>query len=132
MAPKDKKIEPKWKKEARPTKFGVQQGFLATPVEHRVITGRRRVAILNAQDLRAEANQINSQIDRLMKRRNLTDLATIEKLQSKRKKLANLFEKQKREVLHWDDLYQAGGGPNFQPPPPPPPPPPPAGGGIMV
>lgn len=122
-------MEPKDKKVAKPTKFGFQQGGFRSSAQHGVIKGRRRETILNAQDLRDEVKQINTRIDSLRAMR-IPPLHTIEELQSKRKKLTKLFEKTKQELLQWDDLYQAGGGPNWQPPPPPPPPA--GGGGIMV
>lgn len=130
MPPK-KDIQPKAKKEARPTKFQTPR----REIEHKVIRGRRKEALLNLYDIRREITRTRTSIEDIEKRgpaiiarnRQSTMLGN---LRSRLRTLLQEYNRQEDEAWNWEDLYQQGGGDmNF---PPPPPPPPPAGGGAGI
>lgn len=119
-------VAPKNKPKARPTIFRMPR----RQTEHTFITRKRREAILNLKDVNSRIVDLQNRINSLkhpFRRGVAQEIGRLELLLRNERRLVQQLSK---EVLHWDDLYLEGGGPNFQPPPPPPPPG--AGGGIMV
>ena len=122
-------MTPKRKRELVPSKFSMPR----RPVQHRVIKGRRREAMLNARDVRDEMYRTQEAITRIQQlgpaeiaRRRLS--SELGRLNAKKVMYRNELDRLLQQAAGWDDIYQAGGGDQYFPPPPPPP----AGGGIAV
>lgn len=114
------KIEPKsgFKKEATPSKFKLPRGSR----EHHVIKGRRQRAVYDYKDVRDELYRVTQRIHTIrgLEVSTIELRAELESLNQERIDLEKMKTRMANTLLHWDDLYIAGGGDNWQPPPPPP------------